>query len=182
MGDIVMKNKSYLIILFIGIILIIMGAVWFLLGKNTDNTNNDNNDDKLVFSGRYKNSETVLDIYQINDTEAYFVVDDIYGKGTINGNQLLATKNNISYKVSFNDNTINFETDVSGISGIYNKEKTITFDEFFTNNYGSVDYLNSNYNGIFKTEYDDEVDVYQVGENKFLVLCNFCCRILTKAL
>jgi len=165
-----MKNKTHLIMLFIGVILVMTGVLWSFLGTNSSNSDDNK---KSGFTGRYKKSEIILDIYQINDNEAYYVINNIYGKGKINNNTLLGVKDNVNYQFTMDNNTINLVTDNKNISGVYTKENSITFDEFFINNYGSLDYLNSKYNGIFKDEFDNEADVYQVGENKFLVLSNF---------
>ena len=124
---------------------------------------------KTEYSGVYRNGDATIKIYQRKDNSISFYLDGIENsvsfEGKINNNIVEKSIFDDNYKIAFNNNSLTFETsDENATSGTYNKISDYTMRDYYNDNYGDENYINTRYNGEFK-QGDIIARLYQKDEN-----------------
>ena len=155
-----MKNKVY-ILLFAGVIMIIAGVVYALINKPTT-------PEPTVFTGKYFNDNKSIYIYEIDDSNLYFVIkDDVMGKATINNNEANGMVFDKNYKFTLNGNQLTVNTNDSNIDGVYTKDGEITIEELYK--FGDDELLKF----VSNSKYSNEkitIIMYRINKNTVVTL------------
>ena len=169
------KNNIGPIIAILVLLCIVGGGAFFLLTKtdllksakddNDEETKEERKDEEVKeakgYNGIYKSENSVLKLYCQENNECYIYLenDDSTVGTTIEIEDNLSDYDDIEFKFEKNTITVSEnpedEDDIIGIGGIYKKEKDYNMQDFYKDQYGNPELLNSKYNGY-----------YEYGENK----------------
>lgn len=185
-------KKNKIVIAIIGVVLIIIGLVFMLIGSgsnggkesqptstNTSNSENNNengnetedDDGEIVFSGKYLSSSKELLLYQVNDYELYFVIDNVKGRARVINNEAEGTKNGITYLFVVRGKKITLKISDQEESIVFERISDLTFEEFYNTTYGNIEIFNSTYNGAYEND-DMRITIYQADENEVYAFIN----------
>ncbi len=155
-----MKKKAY-ILLIAGVIMIIAGVVYVLINKPTT-------PEPTVFTGKYFNDNKSIYIYEIDDSNLYFVIkDDVMGKATINNNEANGMVFDKNYKFTLNGNQLTVNTNDSNIDGVYTKDGEVTIEELYK--FGDDELLKF----VSNSKYSNEkitIIMYRINKNTVVTL------------
>ena len=159
--------SSIMIIILISILLlIIVGFVYY----NNNSKEKENGINNITFNGIYKNNNMAIWLYEDDNNVYYLSSLDypmIYTRGKLKkeNNKALGNLNITIYENSItvqNSNVLN---------GTYNKNKEITFEEFWNSGYGDTSLFNTKYNGKYESGINS-VSIYQDSETEARVIIN----------
>ena len=171
-----MKKGSVLLII-IGVLVIVFGLVNPInLGKkenNQTNSNNKNNEEKkedvptTSFNGIYIKGKTSMKLFVKNNKLYFNIVNGndgvASGDADISGNTAEGSIIDSNYKFTSNNNNIILETNNSSIeSGEYTKNKEYTINDYYTDNYGDINYSTSEINGLYEQN-NNKLYIYQIN-------------------
>ena len=171
------KRINLMPIIIVIIILIIAGAI-LMIFKNKDSEE----DEFANFpnAGIYENNNNYIWIYQNDSEYVYFISSkdneskDYYGKLELRGNTATGVASGKEYSITFNENKLSFTSNNQEIpNGEYANKKKMKLYDYFKLGYGDLDFFESKYNGIFKNENNEVIEMYQAMESQekvFLLL------------
>ena len=154
-----MKKKVY-ILLLAGIIMIIAGVVSSLINKPTS-------PEPTVFTGKYFNGDKSIYIYEIDDSNLYFAINDILGKATINNNEANGIVFEKNYNFTLNGNQLIVNANDSNIDGVYTKDGKITREEFYA--FGDDELLKFVSNSKYSNE-KATITIYRISKEAVVTL------------
>ena len=168
-----MKGKNIIIFLIVLIIIFMIGISINKFVIHKDDSNNENinsntntNNNISLYNGIYKLDNATIKLYAVsNDKVNYSYTASMYvSSGTydyVDGKLEYDFFDDI-YKASLDQNN-NLVLDSSNkdiVSGTYTKSSEYKLDDYYTDNYGSLELLNNEYNGKYTYE-KDYIYVYQ---------------------
>ncbi len=124
-------------------------------GNNSSNGTNNSVKNDVSFNGVYEKDSVVIKLY-LKDKKT-LTYDISYDGGEtsstakVSGNSASDEMFDSSYKFTITENGLEFTTNNEDIaSGTYAKKSEYTVNDYFTDNYGDAQYVNSKYNGEYK--------------------------------
>lgn len=149
----------------IGLLLLLVGVLYAVKTPNEE----PKKEEEIVqpISGKYANSNYELGIYEF-DSYVYLVIPNvIYGKGTIDSNQMNFNYNNNYYKLIFTKDAVRVESSDARVNGVYERKGDLTYDGFYEFGYGNIDYFDTQYNGVYNND-NFEIVMYQSSDSEVL--------------
>ena len=159
--------------LTIAVVLIIIGTVLIL---NNTKKGNENEDKNIIYNAVFELDENNrITSFKKNDKEVVVRIITKGSKATFStelvDNKLTITIDNSNMVLEYTKDGIVVGNNKLIKEGIYKKAADYTKEEFYSDSFGSLDYVESDLNYIYRNG-DSVIYLYEKGSNTIRAICN----------